>query len=319
MLSTSAALFAGLLAAGNVTTLLTIQDSHITEASGLVRSVRHPGVLWTHNDGGTNAIIYGIGKDGRTVARLTLRGIDPYDPEALSRGVDASGKPALFLGDIGDNAEKRTNVSVFRVSEPGKLSRRTVRATWYRFRYPDGPHDAEALLVSPQDGRIWIATKSFGPGGLYVAPQSLVEESLGTNKLRRVASVPPLVTDGAFLPGGRFVLRTYTSVFVYDKPGKLRDQLTIPVQPQGESVAYDGDRLLYGSEGVHSKVQAVPLPDELTGRTTTTPTKSAPPAAAESGTSPFGDEAVKVLALLLAGAVVASFLVFAVARLNRDR
>jgi hypothetical protein len=149
MPSASAALFASLLAASSASTVLTIQDSHITESSGLVRSVRHPDVLWTHNDGGRTAVIYGIGRDGRTVARLTLRGIDPYDPEALSRGVDGGGRPALFLGDIGDNSTKRPNVSVFRLIEPRTLGRHTVAAKWYRFRYPDGAHDAEALMVSP--------------------------------------------------------------------------------------------------------------------------------------------------------------------------
>jgi hypothetical protein len=276
-------------------------------------------VLWTHNDGGRTAVIYGIGRDGRTVARLTLRGIDPYDPEALSRGVDGGGRPALFLGDIGDNSTKRPNVSVFRLIEPRTLGRHTVAAKWYRFRYPDGAHDAEALMVSPRDGRIWIATKSFGPGGLYRAPQSLVEESAGTNLLKKVATVPPLVTDGAFLPGGRFVLRTYTSVFLYDRPGKLRDQLTIPVQKQGESVAYDGDRLLIGSEGVRSKILAVPLPDELTGRTSPTPEKSTGSAAPARDPSPWTGDAVQALVLVLAGAVVASVLVIVVARLNRDR
>src|SRR5476651_665454 len=129
MLSASAAVLAGLLAATNATTVLTIHDARITESSGLVRSVRHPSVLWTHNDGGRTAEIYGIDPKGRTVAQITLRGIDPYDPEALSRGVDNHGKPALFLADIGDNAARRKNVSVFRVTEPAALGRHTLPAT----------------------------------------------------------------------------------------------------------------------------------------------------------------------------------------------
>jgi hypothetical protein len=318
MLSASAAALAALLAATNTTTLLTIHDPHITESSGLVRSVRHPSVLWTHNDGGRTAEIYGIDPNGRTVAQITLRGINPYDPEALSRGVDGHRKPALFLADIGDNAARRPNVSVFRVTEPTSLGRHTIRPTWFRFKYPDGPHDAEALLIDPRDGRIWIATKSFGTGGLYVAPRKLVEESHGTNKLHRVADVPALTTDGTFLPNGKFVLRTYTSGFLYDAPGKVAEQLEMPVQPQSESVAYDGNRLLVGSEGLHSKIIAVPLPADALGTATPTPSASA-----EDTSSPFslvrGGLGLDAIERALVAMVAASLLVVIVARLRRDR
>jgi hypothetical protein len=317
MISASAAVLAVLLAATNVTTVLTIHDSRITESSGLVRSVRHPSLLWTHNDGGRTAQIYGIDPKGHTVAQITLRGVDPYDPEALSRGVDAQGKPALFLGDIGDNAARRKNVSVFRVTEPTSLGRHTLRATWFRFKYPDGAHDAEALLVDPRDGRIWIATKSFGTGGLYVAPRKLVVESHGTNKLSRVADVPALTTDGTFLPNGKFVLRTYTSAFLYDAPGKLIEQIDMPVQPQSESIAVDGKRLLVGSEGRHSKVLAVLLPAAALG--TATPS----PEATDATSSPFslvrGGLGLDAIEKALIAMVAASMLVFIVARLRRDR
>jgi hypothetical protein len=318
MLWASAALLAGLVATGNITTVLTVHDPAIKESSGLVRSVRHPTLLWTHNDGGSTARIYGIDPKGHTVARITLRGINPYDPEALSRGVDGAGKPALFLGDIGDNAGRRKNVSVFRVTEPKSLGRQTIRPTWYRFKYPDGAHDAEALLVDPRDGRIWIATKSFGTGGLYVAPRKLVTQSHGINKLRRVAEVPALTTDGAFLPNGKFVLRTYTSAFLYDSPGKLREQLDMPVQQQSESLAVDGHRLLVGSEGLHSKIMAVPLPGDAFGKPSPTPETTAGEATKPSRLL-RGGAGVALMEKALLGALVASLLVFGVARWRRDR
>jgi hypothetical protein len=318
MLSASSALLAGLLAASNVTTVLTIHDPRISESSGLVRSVRHPTLLWTHNDGGSTAEIYGISPKWRTVAQITLRGINPYDPEAISRGKDSKGRPALFLGDIGDNGERRRNVSVFRVTEPKSLGRRTIKPTWFRFKYEDGPHDAEALLIDPRNGRLWIATKSLSTGGLYVAPRKLVTQSHGINRLRRVADVPPLTTDATFLPNGKFVLRTYSSGFLYDAPGQLREELTLPIQPQAESVAYDGKRLLLGSEGPHSLVLAVPLPSGALGESTPTPTPSATPTS-----RPFslvgGGLGLDAIARVLIAMVAASMLVFIVARLRRDR
>jgi hypothetical protein len=258
--SAGAAVAALLLAAAPAPhVVLTLQDPSLNESSGLTVSKLHPHLLWTHNDGGTVAQVVGVDARGDSVAHVTLAGIDPYDPEALAPGVDADGRPALFLGDIGDNDGERPDVSVFEFAEPATLGNSSVVPRWYRFTYPDGPHDAEALLVDPH-GRIMIASKEIFGAVLYRAPAHLVTKDEGTNRLTRVATVPGLVTDGAYLPDGRFVLRTYSSVFVYDRPGHEVAQADLPPQPQGESVAADGNQLLIGSEGVHTRVIAVPVP-----------------------------------------------------------
>ena len=109
--------------------VLTLQDPSITESSGLAVSARHPGVLWTHNDGGSSAQVVAVDRRGESVARVTLAGVDPYDPEALAPGVDGKGRPVLFLGDLGDNERTRSNVSVFRFREPARLADSTVDAT----------------------------------------------------------------------------------------------------------------------------------------------------------------------------------------------
>ena len=73
--------------------VLTLQDPSITESSGLAVSARHPGVLWTHNDGGSSAQVVAVDRRGESVARVTLAGVDPYDPESLAPGVDGTGRP----------------------------------------------------------------------------------------------------------------------------------------------------------------------------------------------------------------------------------
>jgi hypothetical protein len=260
--------------------VLTLSDPTLVESSGLAVSAAHPGVLWTHNDGGSVARVLAVDRHGSTVATVTLAGIDPYDPEALAPGTDGQGRPALYLGDLGDNRQRRPDVSVFRFSEPTRLTDATVPARWYRFTYPDGPHDAEALLVDAA-GRIMVATKEISGAALYQAPRTLVTEAHGTNSLTRLAGAPALVTDGAYLPDGRFVLRTYTSVYVYDRPGHEVARAQLPPQPQGESIAADGDRLLIGSEGARSTVLAVPVP----GTPSPTSSSAAPSTAAPSPTA----------------------------------
>jgi hypothetical protein len=263
------------------TELFRLQDPALVESSGLAVSSTHEGVVWTHPDGGDVAEVMAVDRRGRTVATVRLRGVDPYDPEALAAGRTGNAGPALFLGDIGDNRARRPDISVFRFAEPDRLSDRTVDATWWQFTYPDGPQDAEALLVDPRDGRIWIATKDVFGGALYRAPSRLRTDR--PNELERIGDVPGLVTDGAFLPDGRFVLRSYATAYLYDGPDRLSAQVALPQQDQGESLAVDGDRLLVGSEGARSAVYAVPLPDSTRptpSATAASPARTAGPDAA---------------------------------------
>ena len=256
-----------------------LEDPRIPESSGLAPSRRHRGVLWTHNDSGGGPELYAVGPDGRTRATLTLAGVEARDWEAMAAGRDDRGRPALFVGDIGDNQGLWPEVAVYRVAEPARLRDATVPAVRYRLRYADGPHDAEALLVDPRSNRLYVATKDPDGGGLYRAPARLRTDQV--NLLRRLARVPPVVTDGAFAPDGRsFVLRDYQAAYVYTAAGPRRvGDLPLPPQYQGESlaVAADGRSVLVGSEGPASEVWRVPLPTSiLTGVTPTTRPRPAP-------------------------------------------
>jgi hypothetical protein len=244
-----------------------LADPRIVESSGLALSRRHPGVVWTHNDSGDQARLFAVGSDGRTRAVLTLAGVEARDWEAVAAGRDDRGRPALFAGDIGDNNGVWPEVAVYRVTEPAVLRDATVPAVRYRLRYADGPHNAEALLVDPRANRLYMATKAESGGGLYRAPARL--DPAGVNVLRRVARVPPVVTDGAFLPGGRgFVLRDYQQAHVYAGPGRRVGSFDLPLQFQGESltVSSDGRSVLVGSEGPDSELWRVPLPASVLPR-----------------------------------------------------
>ena len=299
------------------TELFRLQDPALTESSGLVASTRHAGLVWSNPDGGDVAEVMAVDGRGRTVATVRLRGVDPYDPEALAPGLTPAGRPALFLGDIGDNRARRPDVSVFRFAEPRRLVDQTVASTWWQFTYPDGPKDAEALLVDPRDGRIWIATKDVFGGGLYRAPRQLQTDR--TNELERVGNVPGLVTDGAFLPDGRFVLRSYTTAYLYDGPDRLSDQIALPLQEQGESLAVDGERLLVGSEGALSAVYAVPLPGS-DPRPSASATEVAPAPTHRPDAIPRGSNGVSwtgVTLGLLGGGLAAAAVATAIRRRRR--
>jgi hypothetical protein len=238
----------------------TIKDPRITESSGLAASRAHPGIYWTHNDSDDGAYLYAVdGRTGKTVATLTLTGIgSPRDVEAISLGPDGN----LYVGDIGDNlGGKWDHVWIYKLPEPKELRDQTVRATQYVVKYADGPRNAESLMVHPKTGRVYIIEKGEDGGGLYEAPATLT--TTGTNTFRRIADIDLWATDAAFSPDGKqLAVRGYFGGVAYTwnagKPER-QGQLSVPLQPQGESVTYtpDGRTLLYGSEGKGSSVRPV--------------------------------------------------------------
>lgn len=241
----------------------TIKDPRITESSGLAASRAHPGVYWTHNDQDEPRVFAVDSRTGETVATITLSGVGkPRDMEAVSVGPDGK----VYVGDIGDNLNGSwDHVWIYAFPEPKALKDMTVRATQYTVKYEDGARNAEALMVHPTTGRVYIASKNEDGGGLYEGPAKLT--SSGTNTFRRIGEVP-WVTDGAFSPDGReLVLRSYFSARGYEwKGGRLGadHRVKAPLQGQAESVTYtlDGKALMFGSEGEQSEVQRVALGKE---------------------------------------------------------
>ncbi|MFF3289252.1 WD40 repeat domain-containing protein [Streptomyces sp. NPDC003023] len=244
----------------------TIEDPRITESSGLAASRAHPGIYWTHNDQDKPRIFGVDSRTGRTVATITLRGVGtPRDMEAISVGPDG----AVYVGDIGDNLDGSwDHVWIYRFPEPEKLRDQTVTATQFDVKYADGARNAEALMVHPKTGRVYIASKNEDGGGLYEGPATLRTGQV--NVFRRIGEVP-WVTDGAFSPDGReLVLRSYFSARGYEwKDGRLGADHRVrgPIQGQSESVTYtpDGRTLLFGSEGERSPVEPVAVESDDAG------------------------------------------------------
>lgn len=228
-------------------------DSRIRESSGIALSTRFSQVLLTHNDSGDGPRVFAVDRAGQTAAVWTLSGAGSRDWEDIATGPGNT----VWVGDIGDNQTRHLSIHVYVFDEPSRLADRTVSAEHYELRYPDGRHNAEAMLVRPVSGRLLIVTKDTSGGAVYRAPHRL---STGrTNVLERVADAPATVTGGAVAPaGGDVVLRTYGWAYVYDDFSSRPQAYRLPVG--GESVSYtgNGDGLYVGAEGVRSKVWTVP-------------------------------------------------------------
>lgn len=242
---------------------ITLADSRIDESSGLAVSILHNDVYYTQNDSGDTARIFAFDKRGQTIATIDLQGVTAIDCEdmAISK---AGGRSKLYLGDIGDNSQRRSNILVYRFDEPTTLARELhAKPEILEFEYPDGPHNAESLLVHPTTGAITIVAKTDkGPSGIYTTGPN---PPPGKIKLTRVGQIEisfpikeaKLITGGSWSSDGKYVaLRTYVTAYEYpaksDKWWTAKAKtIPVPFQKQGESIAYlrDGSKVLTSSEG----------------------------------------------------------------------
>lgn len=264
----------------DATPAVRLADPRITESSGLATSLRHPGVVWTHNDSGDSARLFAVDlASGSTLATVRLTGAPARDWEAVAAVREADGTPVLWVGDIGDNSGGWPFVRLYRVEEPAELRDGEVPWTAYRVRYEDGPRDAETLLADPRTGRLSIVSKQLTGAGVYLLPERLAPTP-AVNVARWTAVAPPAITDGAYAPAdGTVALVSYVGGWLLDTAGGAPARAVgLPARPQGESVTWtaDGAALLVGSEGAGSSIWRVPVRPAPTAAAATSSPASGP-------------------------------------------
>jgi hypothetical protein len=229
----------------------------INEASGMVRSHTQD-LLWMHNDSGDSARLFAVGLEGSLIAEVQLDGVVALDWEDLALGPGPNPGDHLYAGDIGDNAEIRPWVTVYRVPEPAEVAQLgadpIVLGNWdaLDLTYPDGPHNAETLLVDPSTGDLFIVTKG-AETKLYRRPAPISDGELEALADPNYPSA--ITTGGDISPLGDFIaVRGYPDAFLWLRgPGQtvaeamLADPCVIPLasEQQGEALAIDLDGKAY--------------------------------------------------------------------------
>ncbi len=233
-----------------------VQSDSLRELSGIAASRRNPGVLYVHNDSGDGPRIYALNEKAQLLGACTIKGASERDWEdiAVGPGPDPN-RDCLYVGDIGDNGGKRPEIIVYRVPEPKPdaatpFGPMTIGpADTIRLVYPDGPRDAETLLVDPLTRDLYVISKRELLPKVYRAayPQSTTQQI----KLEHVAILPPgtFPTGGNVSPDGRRVIvRGMFNAALWERP--LGEPLwrafadkpkAIPVasEPQGEAICFD--------------------------------------------------------------------------------
>ncbi|MBM2614340.1 hypothetical protein JIG36_02060 [Actinoplanes sp. LDG1-06] len=238
-----------------------MRDERLDELSGMVAVGSGFVVVNDGSDFADRRKIFYL-NSGCRVTRTVSYPSRPRDTEDLARGSDGT----LWVADIGDNGGSRSTIALWKLAPGAK------KPVLLRMSYPDGAHDAEALLVTG-DGTPIVITKSGGTAELYTPTAALRGGSTTPLKKAGEVTLPitttsnpfsflgrAVVTGAATSPDGRHVvLRTYADAFEFDVEdgdviGALTSgtprQIPLPNEPQGESVTYsaDGTSLLTVSE-----------------------------------------------------------------------
>jgi hypothetical protein len=234
-----------------------IQSDLIQEASGIVASRRNPGVLWVHNDSGDQARVFAIDTKGDLLGVCTIRGATCRDWEdiAIGPGPDPN-QPCLYIGDIGDNLAKYPSVIVYRLPEPkvepGAFGTMTAGpAEAIRLTYPDGPRDAETLLLDPLTRDLYIIAKRELFSKVYRAafPQSTTE----TTRMEAVTTLPwGFATAGDVSPDGRRIIvrGMFSGASMWQRRAGeplwrafADPYVSLPLmsEPQGEGICFDAN------------------------------------------------------------------------------
>lgn len=254
-----------------------LQSAELNEVSGLVISRNN--IIYVHNDSGDTSRFFAINQQGKLLAIYYFKG-DPAirrngvaDSEDMTYGPGAEkGKNYLYVGDIGDNAGKRPYISVYRIPEPDKhdgtiqLSREMVH-----LKYPNGPQDAETMMIDPVLKKLIIVSKRQDTVGIYSTSLSFRDgetvtlQKDGSLFLPGSTSSKYVVSGDISLDGKQVLLKTYEKVYHWTRKGnesiaqalvRKPVELLYKREPQGEAIGFtpDGKGYYCISEGVNAVI-----------------------------------------------------------------
>jgi hypothetical protein len=162
----------------------TVTAPEISEASGIIASRQNPGVLWTHNDTEYPGNVFAISTNGTLLGRYYVPAAWFGDFEDISFGPGPTPEQQyIYLGDIGDNYSSRPYIRVFRFPEPAVYFYQSNTPpilpvpSWQEITltYPDHPDNAEAMMVDPITGDLFIVTKLATNAALYRATRAQLD------------------------------------------------------------------------------------------------------------------------------------------------
>jgi hypothetical protein len=198
-----------------------IANPRITESSGVAASQQHPGIFWTHNDGGgpKRQVLYGIDREGKSLAEFNVVGAEIVDWEDIA--LDNTGH--LYIADTGDNYADREEIAVYEIDEPDPKSSNTavnISRSW-KLHFPKQPFDCEALFVWKSNG--YVVSKVLNKKKAEIFRFSLADnkDPITLDKVARLPIESPVTGADISSDGRRLAIVCHAGAYIFEIDGKV--------------------------------------------------------------------------------------------------
>lgn len=223
----------------------------LDEVSGIADSKTYPGYLWAEQDGGNTNELSLLSHDGHFLKNITITAAANKDWEDLViAGGPLAGNNYIYVADIGDNDLVLSQHAIYRFPEPGPAAKEVLDLDKISFQYPDGAHDADAILVDNTTKDIYIITKADASSKIYKLPYPQNTTAINTAVFAGSLSFTG-ATSAAFSPDGKELLvKTYEKIYHWDKKNEQTVEqalaqaptmLSYQLEPQGEAICFKND------------------------------------------------------------------------------
>jgi hypothetical protein len=257
-----------------------LSDRAMSETSGIASSCIFKDMFYVHNDSGDESRFFMISSDGK-LHRILKYDSSPDDCEDVAVGPGPiKGKSYVYLADIGDNSSNRDAITIYRFEEKKtwlKDSIINLTSQKLHLQYPDGPKDAETLMIDPVDKLFYIVTKRKDTVRIYTSPLAHKTNDTLTltfrGKLFFEGTKPfKWITSGDISKDGdKALLKSYDKVYYWKRKGeehlwqtlqKKPKILTYQAEKMGEAIGFaaDGKNYYTVSEGVYAPIYYYTMP-----------------------------------------------------------
>ncbi|WP_428329970.1 hypothetical protein [Mucilaginibacter sp.] len=263
-----------------------LSTKQMNEISGIAASGINNDLYYVHNDSGDTSRFFAITPDGTLKSTIYFKGdkkekLGVHDCEDIAVGPGpVNSKSYVYLGDIGDNAADRPYLTVYRMEEKTDWANTPLskaEAAPIHLKYPDGPRDAETLMLDTIERLLYVVSKRQDSVTVYTSPLDYKTNDtvVMTKRCKLFFKGYKLfkwITAGDISKDGRQVLlKSYTKVYYWKREGNepvWKTMLNTPKElpylqeKQGEAIGFtpDGTGYYTTSEGVFAPIYYYKIP-----------------------------------------------------------
>jgi hypothetical protein len=201
-------------------------EPHLTyrlpEASGLVTGRTNKELVYIHEDSGNRRVVFVYDTLGTYLGDIVLVGATNRDWEDMAIGPGPEkGKNYIYVGDIGDNRSVRSHLTIYRFIEP-IIDLDTITIPFkleiadystITYQYPDGPRDAETLMIDPKNSDLIVISKRDVRGRVYLIPYPQSTQEYATTYFKGVLPFKQIVAGDISPDGSKMIIKDYGKIY----------------------------------------------------------------------------------------------------------